>query len=85
MAAVPPAIPKADELYNSLMREIEPELTTDQIPLLMEKYKDETQEQREARMARYNAAFEAYEKALETHVSGLQKDVGVFRKQVLGE
>ena len=85
MPAVPPVIPDSQELYNALMSKIEPELCTDQIPLLTEKYKDEAQEQRTARIKRYNAAFEAYDKALDVYMTSLRRKVDVYRKQALGE
>jgi len=85
MPVIPPVIPDAKELYDSIMSTIEPELCTDQIPLLTEKYKDETQEQRTARLKKYNSAFEAYDKALDAYIKNLHQEVGVYRKQVLGE
>jgi len=48
-----------DEIYDRIMTGIEPELTTEQLPTLSEKYKDETDEQKQARADRYNAAFDA--------------------------
>jgi len=57
-----PAKRSGEEIYNGIMREIEPELTTDQIPLAKEKYKDETPEQKKARGERYAKAMEEYER-----------------------
>lgn len=49
-----------NDVYDQIMAEIEPELTTASIPLLDEKYKDETPEQAEERAQRYNRAFAAF-------------------------
>jgi len=44
-------------LYDMIMGEIEQDLTSAQIPGLLEKYKDETPEQRTVRAKRYEDAF----------------------------
>jgi hypothetical protein len=48
-------------LYDFLMAEIEPDLTTGRLPLLAELYADETAEQRSARQKHYEWAFQKYE------------------------
>ena len=58
----PPVIPSGEEMYDQIMSQIEPDLVTAQLPLLKEKYKDETPEQAKARADRYNRAFAEYEK-----------------------
>lgn len=73
-----PAIParkSGAEIYNSIMSAIEPELTTDQIPLMKEKYKDETPEQKKARGERYAKAMAEYEKRYATYL--LEQDAKV--------
>lgn len=47
-----------EELYNTLMWEIEPELTTELMPDLDFLYENESPEDREARMEWYEAAYE---------------------------
>ena len=84
-AIPPPVIPSAEDLYESLMQRIEPELTHDQIPLLDEKYKEETEEQKAARQGRYQRAFAEYDKALEAYMKDLNAHVAVYRKQALKE
>lgn len=50
------------EVYDAIMAPIEPELTSGSIPLLKEKYKDETPEQKKARGKRYMQAYAEYDK-----------------------
>lgn len=85
MTVTPPPIPTAEELYDSIMRGIEPELVRDQIPLLDEKYKDETPEQKTARMERYTKAFAAYDIAVEVTMKDLTAKVASYRRQALQE
>jgi hypothetical protein len=80
-----PQIPKAEDLYNALMQGIEPELTTDQIPLLEGKYRGETPEQRQARIERYNTAFAAYERAQADYLKDLRVKVKGFKREALKE
>ncbi len=68
-------IPTGDELYSMLMGRIEPDLTVDQLPLLDEKYKDETPEQAKARSVRYEKAFAEYDRQLADYLAKLQAKV----------
>ena len=78
----PPALPAtADELYDQLMSAIEAELTTSQLPLLKEKYKDETKEQAAERSQRYANAFNAFEANLQTHEMEVFEVLRSYRKQ----
>ena len=79
--AMPPAssavyadihIPTGDELYDQLMQNIEPELTTGQLPLLDERYKTETPEDSKQRAQRYQRAFTEYDKQLQAYMGDLQ-------------
>jgi hypothetical protein len=49
-----------EDLYNILMGAIEPDLTTNMIPVLDEVYFGETLEEHNARMQRYTKAVEAF-------------------------
>ncbi len=49
-----------EDLYNILMGAIEPDLTTEMIPVLDEMYFGETQEENAARMKRYAQAIELF-------------------------
>lgn len=73
-------------LYDRIMREIEPELATDRMPLLTEKYKNETPEQAAARAERYNAAFEEYERrfaAMQGRWNGMLENLRHFALQTV--
>lgn len=72
-------IPTGDELYNLLMSAIEPDLTTDQLPLLDEKYKSETPEQAKARADRYEKAFAEYDKQLDAYLAKLEAKVHQYQ------
>ncbi|ALM10373.1 MAG TPA: hypothetical protein DEB30_01830 [Candidatus Peribacter riflensis] len=77
-----PVVPVAQsgaEIYNKIMQEIEPELTTDQIPLAKEKYKDETPEQKKARGERYAKAMEEYERRYARHMQEQEAQVRSFK------
>ncbi len=65
-------IPTGDELYNTLMGKIEPELTTAELPVLDARYKDETPEQSKARARRYEKAFAEYDRQLQSYMGDLQ-------------
>lgn len=80
-AGVPVIPPKRSgaDIYNGIMREIEPELTTDQIPLMKEKYKDETAQQRKARGERYAKAMEEYEKRYAQYLQKQDANVRAFK------
>lgn len=72
-------IPTGDQLYNTLMARIEPDLTTDQLPLLDEKYKNETPEQAQARASRYEKAFAEYDRQLREYLTELEAKVRQYQ------
>lgn len=63
-----------------LMQHIEPELTTEGLKTVEEKYKSETPEEKEARKKRYALAFERYDQAYSEYVQTLQTQVTRYRK-----
>jgi hypothetical protein len=71
----PPSIPAvAAWLYDQIMQHLEPDLMLACLPMLAEKYKDETQEQRMHRMESYDRAFRLFDE--------IAKDVTVmFREE----
>ncbi len=73
-------IPSGDELYNLLMAKIEPELTTDQLPLLEARYKGETVDESKARAHRYEAAFTEYDKQLGDYMEGLKQKLRAHQR-----
>ena len=72
-------IPSGDELYNMLMAKIEPDLMTDQLPLLDQKYNGETPEQAQARAKRYEVAFAEYDKQLAAYLAALEAKVRQYQ------
>lgn len=62
MAPILPPIrwPTARQIYDRLMREIEPELVSDIVPTLAQTYAKETRAQRLQRLDRYRRAMEIY-------------------------
>lgn len=79
-----PAMQGGEEIYNRIMREIEPELTTDQIPLMEEKYKDETEEQRGVRAERYQKALDEYEKRYQAYALEEESKLHAFARGSIG-
>jgi len=82
---VAPTIPTAEEIYNGLMRDIEPDLLTDQIPLLDEKYANETEEEKKARMARYTEAYAKYDVEYNTYIADLKEKASEYKKAAFKE
>lgn len=78
-----PVIPKAEVIYNSLMKEIEPELLTSSIPTLEKKYADETEAERARRTKRYKEAYKKYDKAYAKYIKGLTKQVQAYKKDAM--
>ena len=70
----PPKIPSGQEIYDSIMQKIEPELVSAVIPTLKEKYKDETPEAKEARKKRYNNAFAKYQKEFKAYMEKIHEE-----------
>lgn len=68
-------IPTGQELYDKIMAEIEPELTSEGKKTIAEKYKDETPEERAARMLRYRQAFDRYDEAYNGYLQTLRLQV----------
>lgn len=52
----------ADEIFDAIMGDIEPELTSAQIGTLKEKYKDETEAEKKMRGERYIKAYAEFDK-----------------------
>lgn len=65
-----------EDVYNLLMAEIEPDLTTMMIPYLDEVYEGETEKEHKERGGRYARAFEEFSKRFE-------KAMGIWKAQFL--
>jgi hypothetical protein len=65
VASLPPPVSSPEWLYDLVMRNIEPDLTSGEIPLLPERYADESPEDRIERMERYDRAFDLFDLVLQ--------------------
>lgn len=81
-ATEPPAALSAEWVYDTLMQEIEPDLTTGSIRTLDTKYAGESPEEREIRMERYTLAFEVFEQALVEVLMVLEIDAEAFGREM---
>jgi hypothetical protein len=57
----------AEEIYDALMREIEPDLVSETIGSIDTLYPGETEEERDARMKQYALAFVIFDETLEEY------------------
>lgn len=67
-------------LYDSIMGEIEPELTTANAARLEALVAKDTPEQRKARAARYTVAFAEYERRFAARQTKWDKDFAEFKR-----
>lgn len=67
-------------LYDTIMGQIEPDLTTNHIPLLKEKYVRETDEEKVYRLQCYTKAFEIFDEALEKTLQTIDDDMRLFKR-----
>ena len=84
-AAQAPVLPQGEEFYDNLMSQIEPELTSAQLPLLEARYAGETDEQKAVRQARYDAAFEEFDRRAAEEMAGLENDVHQYKVRTMRE
>ena len=81
----PPPNPSLSEsaewFYNEIMRHIEPDLLSTVILTHAEKYKSETQEQREARIKSYDNAFIVFDRVADDYGKQMASEVQEFKKQ----
>lgn len=74
-----PILPQGEEFYDALMAQIEPDLVSTQLPLLEARYAGETPEQKEVRQARYDAAFEEFDRRSAVEMAKLEQDVHTYK------
>lgn len=80
----PPSFSQSgQEIYDSIMWGIEPELLTANLPSLAEKYKDETPEQKKARAERYQKAFAEYDVGYAAYLADQESKVHTFKHNLI--
>lgn len=70
-------------LYDMLMAEIEPELCSSELSALEERYADETPEEHEERMNRYELAYAVFDEAVKVLDDDVSTTVEVMRDAAL--
>ena len=78
-----PVIPNGEELYDYLMQQIEPELTSSQVHTLREKYKDESAQEKKQRSKRYKAAFATYDEVYKKYMEDLHDQVVAYKRNTM--
>lgn len=80
----PPNLPSPEEIYDTIMSKIEPELTTAQMPLLDKKYAGETEEQTKQRYERYSQAFMTYDEKFREYRRELEQGARNYQRAIMG-
>lgn len=75
----------ATQLYDMLMRDIEPDLLSYNIPKLDEYYADETTAEHDERMKRYERAYKDFDYVLGEFMSSVQDEVRTAKRSSLKE
>ncbi len=75
----------AEQLYDLIMADIEPDLLLANIPTLDQKYLGESPEEHTARMQRYDAAYKKFDKEFEKFMSEVNDKVRVSKRSALKE
>lgn len=73
-----------EDLYDLLMVEIEPDLTTDMLPLLDEMYAGETEEERKNRSERYAEAFQEFAVRFDKAMAIWKEQILKFKEKAFG-
>ncbi len=80
---LPFPLPTGREVYDALMSSIEPDLLTDVIPTLDQKYSGESAEHRHERYVRYRLAYKKYDEAYKAWSAELNDAVTHTCKEAL--
>lgn len=75
----------AEQLYDTLMAEIEPDLLLASLPSLDAKYAGETEAEHALRMKRYDDAYARFDKEFASFMDNVQEEVRVSRRAALKE
>jgi protoporphyrinogen oxidase len=81
--AIAALIPTGNDIYNAIMAQIEPELLSENLASLEQKYTGESSEERAARMERYKYAFVQYDEAYSAWMHNVQVAVQAKRADAL--
>ena len=73
----------AKQLYDVVMRDIEPDLLSYNLPKLAEFYADETEQQHKRRMQRYQKAYEQFTEAWRAFLTKVQIQLNSGQKVAL--
>jgi RPA family protein len=76
-----PVVHNGQEIYDAIMRTIEPELCSEMIPLLNEKCKNETDDQKKARAERYTKASAEYDKRAAEFFAEVSAEVNTLKRK----
>ena len=77
------ALPTGQEIYDRLMKNIEPELVIRNLKELDAPYKKETVARRKARYARYAKAFKEYRKQYKAWIKQLNLKIQNYKRAVI--
>ena len=80
----PPDIQSGQDIYDSIMKHIEPELKSAILPTLEAKYKDEKPKEQEKRKKRYNDAFAKFYEQYETYMADLHARIHSYHTKAMG-
>lgn len=75
-------IPSGTEIYDRIMKQIEPELMTANLKKLDALYRKETKKEHAVRYQRYSKAFALYRKRYKAWGAALKKAVSAYKRAV---
>jgi len=78
-----PKIPSGKEIYDGIMREIEPDLVYENLGNLAKAHENEIPEAKKERMKRYSRAFKEYKKQYKAFMETLHREVQAYKKQAV--
>ena len=80
--SMPFSIPSGQEVFDSIMRKIEPDLTSDAVTTLDAKYVSESEADKKARMERYKKAFVTYQERYKAFQQKQQSDIRLVSRSM---
>lgn len=79
----PLVIPSGQEIYDTIMAGIDPELTTAGLETLDTKYATETEDEKAARAARYDIAFAEYDKQFQLYNDQWMETLRTYKRTAI--